>query len=1819
MWDSRGFQMEQQQSSGTQPKFLATPPSLVGSIVERGISEPANKPLPPRPTLLSFPVARHRSHRPHSSPVGSRAQPQDSNVEEDEEDEEEGFMNADSIAAFAKPLQRKEKKDMELRRWKDMLSPAYNTHQSRKADKLSAPTTTPMDVDNGNPLEFPTTRTSIKHLGSQESTCFDASSGLGTRQASSSLESEIDEENHARLQTMSHEEIAEAQAELLDKMDPALLSILKKRGQDKLKKRKHSVPAAETKNLRSQGHFVRPNIHPPQGHAQETSAVLAQGFLWDAWTERVEAARELSFSFDGNVVASDAAQTGESIGSAVERDFLRTEGDPGAAGYTIKEAIALARSVIPGQRCLALRLLASVLDKALCKLCQSRIGSSRDEKDKSTDWDAIWAYALGPQPELVLALRMALDDNHTSVVLACVKVIQCLLSSSLNENFFDILENMGPHGKDIFTAAVFRSKPEIDRGFLRGCYWKYSAKPSNIVPFREEIVDEGAEDAETIQKDVFVAGQDVVAGLVRMDILPRIYHLLETEPTAALEDSLISVTIAIARHSPKCTSAILKYPKFVEIIVERFKLNKRMEVLPSQINSVRLLKVLARYDKRTCMEFVKNGTFNAVTWHLFQFTSSLDSWVKLGKQNCKLSSDLMVEQLRFWKVCIQSGCCISRFPELFPALCLWLSSPSFEKLKEKNLVCEFTSVSKEAYLVLEAFAGTLPSMYSQNIPRNESEAWDWRYVSPMIDTALSWITLAPKLLEWERGIESVSVSTASLLWLYSGIMRTISKVLEKVSVRGEEEPLPWLPEFVPKIGLTIIKHKLLSFSVADASRYGKDSSRCSSFMEFLCLLREQSQDEELALGSVSCLDGLTRTIVSIQTLIESARSKMKTPPQGSLSIGDDSVLAKGIVTESLADLTSVWSSFRDSIASEWPIMQSIELHKRGGLAPGVGLGWGARGGGFWSTRVLLAQADAGLLSIFLNISQMDSQNDQGSVFLMDKMNSALAMCLIAGPRDHLLVEKALDYVLGPHALEHLAYCIKSNKRTITVDWKCSDGDCDRMSNVLASHYKLRWLRPKRKSKSENGARGIRKGAVGLETIDEEGEMPNISTQEQKSDSQIIEWAHQRMPLPPHWFLSSISAVQGGKTSEGAPESTELLEVAKAGVFFIAGLESSSGLGSLPSPVLSVPLVWKFHALSTVLLVGMEMLEDKTTRSLYSFLQELYGKVLDERRQKDGERELLRFKSDIFESYSTFLEMLVEQYAAVSYGDELYGRQMSIYLHQCVEPSVRLSAWTVLSNSRVLELLPSLDKCLGDAQGYLEPAEENEGILEAYLKSWTCGDLDRAATRGSVAFTLVVHHFSSVLFGKHKEAVSLRNKIVKTLVRDLSSKRHREGMVVELVRYSKRCVNAMEEESARETSERERRLEVLKEACEGNSSLLSELEKLKSAALCGRSNVVGFLSYLTMYDDDDDGDFPNSGKSNNKLDGHLKANVGLSAMLISGASATPLRPGFCGIGREKHIHIHTHTAVPMRRRLAIGCSSSSSSSFDLRTYWTTLITEINQKLDEAIPVKYPEGIYEAMRYSVLAQGAKRAPPVMCVAACELLGGHRRAAFPTACALEMVHAASLIHDDLPCMDDDPVRRGKPSNHTVYGADMAILAGDALFPLGFQHIVSHTPPELVPRATILRVISEIARTVGSTGMAAGQYVDLEGGPFPLSFVQEKKFGAMGECSAVCGGLLGGATEEELESLRRYGRAVGMLYQLVDDVREDDDGNNNNKKKKKKKNSYAGFFGAQRAMEMAEELRANAKKELQVFDKYGGGDAVAPLYSFVDYAAHRDFLLPL
>lgn len=194
-------------------------------------------------------------------------------------------------------------------------------------------------------------------------------------------------------------------------------------------------------------------------------------------------------------------------------------------------------------------------------------------------------------------------------------------------------------------------------------------------------------------------------------------------------------------------------------------------------------------------------------------------------------------------------------------------------------------------------------------------------------------------------------------------------------------------------------------------------------------------------------------------------------------------------------------------------------------------------------------------------------------------------------------------------------------------------------------------------------------------------------------------------------------------------STNELDVAKGGLFLLLGLEASFFFHSdqEESPVSGVPLVWKLHALSVSLHGGMDVLLDERSRNIYETLQEFYGKQLDLLRsrpvkdlQMKNEKasvssatlvkdqtsslEFLNFQTQVHESYTTFIENLIEQFGAISYGDRIYGRQVALYLHRSVEVAVRLAAWNALSNAHLLELLPPLTECFADAEGYLEPLE-----------------------------------------------------------------------------------------------------------------------------------------------------------------------------------------------------------------------------------------------------------------------------------------------------------------------------------------------------------------------------------------------------------------------------------------------------------------------------------------------------------------------------------
>ena len=224
-----------------------------------------------------------------------------------------------------------------------------------------------------------------------------------------------------------------------------------------------------------------------------------------------------------------------------------------------------------------------------------------------------------------------------------------------------------------------------------------------------------------------------------------------------------------------------------------------------------------------------------------------------------------------------------------------------------------------------------------------------------------------------------------------------------------------------------------------------------------------------------------------------------------------------------------------------------------------------------------------------------------------------------------------------------------------------------------------------------------------------------------------------------------------------------------------------------------------------------------------------------------------------------------------------------------------------------------------------------------------------------------------------------------------------------------------------------------------------------------------------------------------------------------------------------------------------------TSADLNRWIKRTRALVEKSLRASVPAATtkPATIHRAMRYSLLS-GGKRLRPLLCCAASEACGGTARAALPAAVAVEMVHAYSLIHDDLPCMDDDDLRRGKPTSHVVFGEGMAVLAGDALLTEAFAMLAKAEPKK---RYTAAALVAELASAAGSRGLIAGQVADLEAeGRKPaepaLYFIHAAKTGMLLRASLKLGAMCGGATSAQLAALDRFGFALGLAFQIQDDI---------------------------------------------------------------------------
>jgi geranylgeranyl diphosphate synthase type II len=294
--------------------------------------------------------------------------------------------------------------------------------------------------------------------------------------------------------------------------------------------------------------------------------------------------------------------------------------------------------------------------------------------------------------------------------------------------------------------------------------------------------------------------------------------------------------------------------------------------------------------------------------------------------------------------------------------------------------------------------------------------------------------------------------------------------------------------------------------------------------------------------------------------------------------------------------------------------------------------------------------------------------------------------------------------------------------------------------------------------------------------------------------------------------------------------------------------------------------------------------------------------------------------------------------------------------------------------------------------------------------------------------------------------------------------------------------------------------------------------------------------------------------------------------------------------------------------------------DLKSYLKEQCARIDTALDRFLPkeTELPHSLHKAMRYSVFA-GGKRVRPILMLAACQAVGGDTERAVPAACAMEMIHTYSLIHDDLPAMDDDDFRRGNPTNHKVFGEAIAILAGDALLTEAFKLVSDPRYAIGTDPAAQLAVIHEIATCAGSYGMVGGQVVDMESeGKAEINlpivqYIHTHKTGALIKASVVAGALLGGANEQKLAAITRYGEAAGLAFQIADDILDiegttEEIGKDAGSDEARGKATYPAAIGLTAAKEEAQAMMDEAMRALEIF-----GVEAEPLREIATYIVKR------
>jgi geranylgeranyl diphosphate synthase type II len=294
--------------------------------------------------------------------------------------------------------------------------------------------------------------------------------------------------------------------------------------------------------------------------------------------------------------------------------------------------------------------------------------------------------------------------------------------------------------------------------------------------------------------------------------------------------------------------------------------------------------------------------------------------------------------------------------------------------------------------------------------------------------------------------------------------------------------------------------------------------------------------------------------------------------------------------------------------------------------------------------------------------------------------------------------------------------------------------------------------------------------------------------------------------------------------------------------------------------------------------------------------------------------------------------------------------------------------------------------------------------------------------------------------------------------------------------------------------------------------------------------------------------------------------------------------------------------------------------ELKAYLKEQCKRVDVALGRFLPAEteLPHSLHKAVRYSVFA-GGKRVRPILMLAACQAVGGDTDKAIPAACAMEMIHTYSLIHDDLPAMDDDDFRRGNPTNHKIFGEAVAILAGDALLTEAFKLLSSPFFTCGLPAEICIKVINEISTSAGSYGMVGGQVVDMEseGNKFldlpTVQYIHTHKTGALIKASVVAGALIGCADGVSLAAIDRYGKAAGLAFQIADDILDiegttEEIGKDAGSDAARGKATYPAVMGLAAARNEAVAMMDESLRALEIF-----GPEADPLREIAKYIVTR------